>query len=122
MGVALLHVGVSTIDMYMSCRALEGTFRSVNNLLETLHHSEFFYFNSAMWRFISIGQYMPALIFLVAPLVVEVSYVCIIYTKTYRKEWLRSFDDLPCDCSSGSVFLDGCARRCHSGFRLEILT
>ena len=56
-----------------SLRALEGSFRSVNNLLETLHHAEFFYFNSATWRFVSIGLYMPALAFLIAPLVMEVS-------------------------------------------------
>lgn len=58
---------------FKNYRALEGTFRSVNNLLETLHHSEFFYFTSDTWRFISIGLYMPALGLLLAPLILEIS-------------------------------------------------
>ena len=56
-------------------RALEGTFRSVNNLLETLHHSEFFYFTISNWRFVSIGQFMPLIGFLIAPVVLEISFV-----------------------------------------------
>ena len=54
-------------------RTLEGTFRSINNLLETLHHSEFFYFTISNWRFVSIGQFMPLIGFLIAPVVLEIS-------------------------------------------------
>jgi glycosylphosphatidylinositol transamidase len=61
-------------------RALEGTFRSVNNLLETLHHSEFFYFTISNWRFVSIGQFMPLIGFLIAPVVLEISLATIIYS------------------------------------------
>ena len=58
-------------------RMLEGTFRSINNLLETLHHSEFFYFTIANWRFVSIGQFMPLIGFLIAPVVLEISLATI---------------------------------------------
>ncbi len=64
----------SYTDMQNMARVLEGTFRSVNNLLETLHHSEFFYFTAAVWRFISIGRFMPLLALLLLPLVLEISY------------------------------------------------
>lgn len=47
---------------------VELTFRSLNNLLEKLHHSYFFYLISARDRFISIVLYMPALgLILLAP-------------------------------------------------------
>ena len=60
-------------------RALEGTFRSVNNLLETLHHSEFFYFTISNWKFVSIGQFMPLIGFLIAPIVLEISSMNLVY-------------------------------------------
>ncbi|KAF2352581.1 GPI transamidase component Gaa1 [Trinorchestia longiramus] len=46
----LLHLG----------RVLEGTCRSLNNLLERFHQSFFFYLLPATSRYISIGVYMPA--------------------------------------------------------------
>ncbi len=55
-------------------RALEGTFRSVNNLLERLHHSEFFFFTTSTSSFVSIGLYMPPFGLLIAPVVLEISY------------------------------------------------
>ncbi|XP_011402542.1 PREDICTED: glycosylphosphatidylinositol anchor attachment 1 protein-like [Amphimedon queenslandica] len=52
-------------------RSLEGILRSLNNLLERLHHSEFFYFMSSPITFLSIGQYSPFFGLLVAPLILE---------------------------------------------------
>jgi len=63
----------SYVDMRNMARALEGTFRSVNNLLEMLHHSEFFYFTTAIWRFVTIGRFMPLMVLLLLPLVLEIS-------------------------------------------------
>lgn len=53
-------------------RSLEGILRSLNNLLERLHHSEFFYVMSSPMTFLSIGQYSPFFGLLVAPLILEV--------------------------------------------------
>lgn len=41
-------------------RVVEGTFRSLNNLLEHLHQSFFFYLLMQRERFVSIGTYLPS--------------------------------------------------------------
>jgi len=41
-------------------RVVEGTFRSLNNLLEHLHQSFFFYLLMHSNRFVSIGTYLPS--------------------------------------------------------------
>ncbi|KAI1847702.1 hypothetical protein JX265_009131 [Neoarthrinium moseri] len=41
-------------------RTIEGTFRSLNNLLEHLHQSFFFYLLMHKERFVSIGTYLPS--------------------------------------------------------------
>jgi len=46
-------------DFFILGRIVEGTFRSLNNLLERFHQSFFFYVLSAGGRYISIGMYMP---------------------------------------------------------------
>ncbi len=56
-------------------RALEGIFRSLNNLMEVLHHSEFFYFTASRQGFISLGRYMPPFGLLLAPLILEISFL-----------------------------------------------
>lgn len=43
-----------------SRRLLEGMYRKLNNLLERLHQSYFFYLMSSLSHFVSIGYYMPA--------------------------------------------------------------
>ena len=53
-------------------RALEGTFRSLNNLLERLHHSVFFYLTPSRSSFIAVSQYIPAFALLLTPLILEV--------------------------------------------------
>ncbi|XP_054254605.1 glycosylphosphatidylinositol anchor attachment 1 protein isoform X2 [Indicator indicator] len=52
-------------------RTLEGMFRKLNNLLERLHQSYFFYLLPSLSRFVSIGLYMPAFGFLLLVLVLK---------------------------------------------------
>ncbi|CEJ82868.1 Putative GPI transamidase component GAA1 [[Torrubiella] hemipterigena] len=47
-------------------RVVEGTFRSLNNLLEHLHQSFFFYLLMHKDRFVSIGTYLPSAMLLAA--------------------------------------------------------
>ncbi|XP_078149001.1 GPI transamidase component family protein / Gaa1-like family protein isoform X1 [Carex rostrata] len=49
-------------------RLIEGTVRSVNNLLEKFHQSFFLYFLTSPNKFVSVGVYMIPFTFLVAPL------------------------------------------------------
>lgn len=58
-------------DMSTIGKTLEGIFRKLNNLLERLHQSYFFYLLPSLSRFVSIGIYMPALGFLVLILVLK---------------------------------------------------
>ena len=46
-------------DFYIMGRIVEGTFRSLNNLLERFHQSFFYYVLPATNRYVSIGMYMP---------------------------------------------------------------
>ena len=71
---SIVSVCASEVSPFLSFRALEGSFRSLNNLLERLHHSEFFYFTPSRGRFISIGLFMPPLGLLLAPLMLEISF------------------------------------------------
>jgi glycosylphosphatidylinositol transamidase len=47
-------------------RVIESTFRSLNNLLEHLHQSFFFYLLMQSSRFVSIGTYLPSAMLLAA--------------------------------------------------------
>ena len=47
-------------------RLIEGTFRSLNNLLEHLHQSFFFYLLMYKERFVSIGTYLPSAMLIAA--------------------------------------------------------
>ncbi|KAI0127963.1 Gaa1-like protein [Xylariales sp. AK1849] len=47
-------------------RLIEGTFRSLNNLLEHLHQSFFFYLLMQKERFVSIGTYLPSAMLIAA--------------------------------------------------------
>ncbi|CAI5778763.1 glycosylphosphatidylinositol anchor attachment 1 protein [Podarcis lilfordi] len=58
-------------DMGMVGTTLEGMFRKLNNLLERLHQSYFFYLLPSLSRFVSIGLYMPAFGFLILILVLK---------------------------------------------------
>jgi len=46
-------------DFHTLGRIIEGTFRSLNNLLERFHQSFFFYLLTSGSRYVSIGLYMP---------------------------------------------------------------
>ena len=46
-------------DLYILGRIIEGTFRSLNNLLERFHQSFFYYVLPGTSRYVSIGMYMP---------------------------------------------------------------
>ncbi|KAI8580554.1 hypothetical protein K450DRAFT_236175 [Umbelopsis ramanniana AG] len=50
---------------------VESTFRSLNNLLEHLHQSFFFYFLTNAERYVSIGMYMPPVILFACCLVLQ---------------------------------------------------
>lgn len=68
------HVDAVTVQPYgkgphdeMSMgRVIEGSFRSLNNLLEHLHQSFFFYLLMQRDRFVSIGTYLPSAMLLAA--------------------------------------------------------
>ncbi|XP_019058844.1 PREDICTED: GPI transamidase component gaa1-like [Tarenaya hassleriana] len=49
-------------------RLIEGTIRSVNNLLEKFHQSFFLYLLTSSSKFVSVGVYMIAFALLIAPL------------------------------------------------------
>ena len=46
-------------DFHTLGKIIEGTFRSLNNLLERFHQSFFFYLLPSVGRYVSIGLYMP---------------------------------------------------------------
>ena len=58
--VTLRPFGDGWQDEMAMGRVIEGTFRSLNNLLEHLHQSFFFYLLIARERFVSIGTYLPS--------------------------------------------------------------
>lgn len=71
-----------TVGAAALLKLVEGVVRSVNNLLERFHQSFFFYLLVASDRFVSIGDYMPALAAMVAALLVKALIV-----------WIRLGDD-----------------------------
>jgi GPI-anchor transamidase subunit GAA1 len=58
--VTLQPFGDGWQDEMAMGRVVEGTFRSLNNLLEHLHQSFFFYLLIGRERFVSIGTYLPS--------------------------------------------------------------
>ncbi|KAH8887061.1 Glycosylphosphatidylinositol:protein transamidase, GAA1 component [Thozetella sp. PMI_491] len=58
--ITLQPYGEGWQDEMAMGRVVEGTFRSLNNLLEHLHQSFFFYLLMARERFVSIGTYLPS--------------------------------------------------------------
>ncbi|RCI07536.1 hypothetical protein L249_1648 [Ophiocordyceps polyrhachis-furcata BCC 54312] len=58
--VTLQPYGEGWHDEMAMGRVLEGSFRSLNNLLEHLHQSFFFYLLMQRDRFVSIGTYLPS--------------------------------------------------------------
>ncbi|KAI1435870.1 Glycosylphosphatidylinositol:protein transamidase, GAA1 component [Xylaria sp. CBS 124048] len=64
--VTLQPVGHGWHDEMGLGRLVEGTFRSLNNLLEHLHQSFFFYLLMHKDRFVSIGTYLPSAMLIAA--------------------------------------------------------
>lgn len=58
--VTLQPLGNGWQDEMAMGRVIESTFRSLNNLLEHLHQSFFFYLLMQADRFVSIGTYLPS--------------------------------------------------------------
>ncbi|EGW31909.1 uncharacterized protein SPAPADRAFT_50520 [Spathaspora passalidarum NRRL Y-27907] len=58
-------------DITQLGRVVDGTFRSVNNLLEKFHQSFFFYLLMSSKNFISIGTYLPAAVILAVSLAIS---------------------------------------------------
>jgi len=58
-GMQTRRKGRSKANFYTLGLMVEGTFRSLNNLLERFHQSFFFYLLSSTTRYVSIGLYMP---------------------------------------------------------------
>ena len=58
--ITLQTVGDGWHDEMSLGRSVEGLFRSLNNLLEHLHQSFFFYLLMHAQRFVSIGTYLPS--------------------------------------------------------------
>lgn len=58
--ITLQAVGDGWQDEMSFGRSVEGIFRSLNNLLEHLHQSFFFYLLMESRRFVSIGTYLPS--------------------------------------------------------------
>lgn len=64
--VTLQTIGDGWHDEMSLGRVVESTFRSLNNLLEHLHQSFFFYLLTEAQRFTSIGTYLPAAMLIAA--------------------------------------------------------
>lgn len=72
-----LNAGFVYLFSWISSRLLEGMYRKLNNLLERLHQSYFFYLMPSLSHFVSIGYYMPAFGLLAVILLLRVSFTII---------------------------------------------
>ncbi|KAJ8925394.1 hypothetical protein NQ315_009226 [Exocentrus adspersus] len=63
--------GSSKVGFLSIGRIIEGTFRSLNNLLERFHQSFFFYLLSSPDRYVSIGLYMPSVCLIAGALFIK---------------------------------------------------
>lgn len=73
-------------------------YRKLNNLLERLHQSYFFYLLPSLSHFVSIGYYMPAFGLLTVILLLRVSFrifhlEVIKKKKPYKRKYLSACDD-----------------------------
>ena len=64
--ITLTTIGDGWQDEMAFGRVVEGIFRSLNNLLEHLHQSFFFYLLMQTNRFVSIGSYLPSAMIIAA--------------------------------------------------------
>ena len=73
--VTLQPYGEGWQDEMAMGRLIEGSFRSLNNLLEHLHQSFFFYLLMSKDRFVSIGTYLPSAMLLAANFTIMATYL-----------------------------------------------
>ncbi|KAF4463581.1 glycosylphosphatidylinositol transamidase [Fusarium albosuccineum] len=73
--VTLQPYGEGWHDAMAMGRLVEGSFRSLNNLLEHLHQSFFFYLLMQTDRFVSIGTYLPSAMLLAANFTITAIYL-----------------------------------------------
>ena len=81
--VTLQPYGEGWQDEMAMGRLIEGTFRSLNNLLEHLHQSFFFYLLMHKDRFVSIGTYLPSAMLLAANFTIMAIFL---WVKSGQKE------------------------------------
>jgi hypothetical protein len=62
---------VGSLELWQTARALEGSLRSLNNLVERLHHSTFFYLLFDLAHFTSMNRFLYAVPLLIGPLLVR---------------------------------------------------
>lgn len=77
-------------NVLKAVRVVEGTMRSVNNLLERFHQSFFFYLLPSSHYYISIGLYMPAFGLVALPLLIQI--LTIWFSIFYKKS--STLDDV----------------------------
>ncbi|KAF2073487.1 hypothetical protein CYY_005196 [Polysphondylium violaceum] len=65
-------------------RLLVGTVRSLNNLLERLHQSFYYYLLPSPFHYVSIGEYMISLGLIISPLVIRVLYLLFTLSSTFK--------------------------------------
>lgn len=76
--VTLQPYGQGWQDEMALGRLIEGSFRSLNNLLEHLHQSFFFYLIMGKDRFVSIGTYLPSAMLLAANFTIMAVYLWVL--------------------------------------------
>eukprot|EP01133_Synstelium_polycarpum_P013903 gene13903-16403_t len=69
-------------------RIIIGTLRSLNNLLEHLHQSFYYYLLPSPFAYISIGEYMISLGLILAPLILKVLLLLVQLSNTFKKPFV----------------------------------
>ncbi|KAL7965214.1 Gaa1-like protein [Trichoderma sp. SZMC 28014] len=98
--ITLQPTGEGWHDEMAMGRVVEGSFRSLNNLLEHLHQSFFFYLLMQKNRFVSIGTYLPSAMLLAANFTIMAIFL-----------WVKSGQPAVKDVDSGKEKNDGTERK-----------
>ncbi|EGG19202.1 hypothetical protein DFA_02450 [Cavenderia fasciculata] len=94
------HIDAATISVppkriEKSAKAVLGTLRSLNNLLEHLHQSFYYYLLATPLQYISIGEYMISLGLIVAPLIIRVLLLLVSLSSTFKPPSFTKLKKLP---------------------------
>ncbi|PON21893.1 hypothetical protein TGAM01_v209323 [Trichoderma gamsii] len=98
--ITLQPTGEGWHDEMAMGRVVEGSFRSLNNLLEHLHQSFFFYLLMQKNRFVSIGTYLPSAMLLAANFTIMAIFL-----------WVKSGQPTVKDVDSSKEKNDGMNRK-----------